>query len=677
MWTKCTKGGGSIMKLISCYVSSFGKLKDFSYDFNDNLNVIKQDNGWGKSTFAYFIKSIFYGLNGSNKKSVSDNERIKFKPWNSTEKFGGYVIFESKGKNFKLERFFGNKESEDTVVLTDLVTGVSFLDEKEVWGNRIFQIDEEGFLSTTYFSEQDFKAKSNTSLTQKFNNISEVDDGENFDKAIKEISEKAKSYKYSGNRGIIPSLKGQISELDETIERTKSLEKTTVKIKDEIKILENKINEKSNEINVLGEKVKIEGRQEAIKLKKERFESLRKQKEEVQKEIENIDNIFNGKTPDETTLGVLKECVTEMQENERWERFYEDDILAYEESKTQTKNKRKPVFMVGLISLFALLTSGIISLFFDITLSIIIFAIWAIVFIFCVFFITKKPLSNFDNNNVTNDKKAKLLERKKIKETYLIKISSFLSDYNLNKELSLQESVAQISDLINKHQFYIKSLKNIDAELEKIKYDRDLLDVLPETAQISSIPLLEKAQQEFRILSNEISEKRSALTKYLSQSEKLLDYISEKDRLKEELKKSENHLFVLTQALHHLSRADENLKIKYRAPLEQSLNRYLKLISNNESLSLNVDIDLNVTVTERDGTKVSDFYSKGTQNLFEICKRFALTDILFNDEKPFIILDDPFYNLDECKVQASLNLIKELSKEYQIIYCTCHSSRVC
>ena len=59
------------MKLIKCYVSSFGKLKDFTFDFTDGLNTIKEDNGWGKTTLATFIKSMFYGLNG-NKRSIDD-----------------------------------------------------------------------------------------------------------------------------------------------------------------------------------------------------------------------------------------------------------------------------------------------------------------------------------------------------------------------------------------------------------------------------------------------------------------------------------------------------------------------------------------------------------------------------------------------------------------------------
>ena len=81
------------MKLISCYISSFGKLKDFSYSFDSGLNTINQENGWGKSTFATFIKCMFYGIN-SGKRSISENERIKFKPWNSTERFGGNIVFE-------------------------------------------------------------------------------------------------------------------------------------------------------------------------------------------------------------------------------------------------------------------------------------------------------------------------------------------------------------------------------------------------------------------------------------------------------------------------------------------------------------------------------------------------------------------------------------------------------
>ncbi len=206
------------MKLIKCKVASFGKLKNFEYDFSDGLNTIKEDNGWGKSTLGVFIKSMFYGLD-EGKRSIAENERLKYKPWNSTETFGGSIEFERGGVIYRLERFFGNKKTEDSVRLFDARTGKEF-SQTENLGGRIFQIDEEGFISTVFVSQKDFEAKSNTSLTAKFNEISETEDSEAFDKAVAKLEAKAKSYKYSGNRGIIPELKSEQFALDDKIRKS-------------------------------------------------------------------------------------------------------------------------------------------------------------------------------------------------------------------------------------------------------------------------------------------------------------------------------------------------------------------------------------------------------------------------------------------------------------------------
>ena len=37
------------MKLISCHIENFGKLRNFDYDFSSGLSEILQENGWGKS----------------------------------------------------------------------------------------------------------------------------------------------------------------------------------------------------------------------------------------------------------------------------------------------------------------------------------------------------------------------------------------------------------------------------------------------------------------------------------------------------------------------------------------------------------------------------------------------------------------------------------------------------
>ena len=69
------------MKLIRLYIAGFGNLQDYSYDFNEGINKICAPNGWGKSTFASFICSMFYGLGDTRARSVAENPRKRYMPF--------------------------------------------------------------------------------------------------------------------------------------------------------------------------------------------------------------------------------------------------------------------------------------------------------------------------------------------------------------------------------------------------------------------------------------------------------------------------------------------------------------------------------------------------------------------------------------------------------------------
>jgi uncharacterized protein YhaN len=51
--------------------------------------------------------------------------------------------------------------------------------------------------------------------------------------------------------------------------------------------------------------------------------------------------------------------------------------------------------------------------------------------------------------------------------------------------------------------------------------------------------------------------------------------------------------------------------------------------------------------------------------------RLAYVDIIFGDNKPVLIFDDPFVNLDDDRLQANLDLMRRVSEKYQVIYFTC------
>ena len=59
-----------------------------------------------------------------------------------------------------------------------------------------------------------------------------------------------------------------------------------------------------------------------------------------------------------------------------------------------------------------------------------------------------------------------------------------------------------------------------------------------------------------------------------------------------------------------------------------------------------------------------------------LCMRLALIDALFKQEKPFVLLDDPFVNLDDEHTERALEMLKEIAKNKQVVYMVCNSGRI-
>ncbi len=361
------------MRLISCNVTAFGTLKDFSCDFGEGLNTIKQDNGWGKSTLSVFIKAVFYGLANGNKHSLEENERLKYRPWNSTEKFGGSIVFEWKDKEYKLERFFGNKSSEDTVRIFDVDTGKEFPDTENL-GKRIFGIDEEGFSSTVFLAQKDFEAKSNASITAKYNEVCEIQDPEKFNQAVNYLEEKAKTYKSSrGDKGLIADAKREIFAIGGRLDRTARAAETAKKMTEEAEELEKdieKLKEEDKKLRILAETA---GRAEAVAVKKARYQKAEEERKAQLSEIENADKILRGKEVGEEKLQMLRDCISELNsargeksklsaellEAERAEKLRAEKLR--EEKSLADKAPRNGKLSAASIFAIVLLAAGLIA----------------------------------------------------------------------------------------------------------------------------------------------------------------------------------------------------------------------------------------------------------------------------------------------------------------------------
>ena len=128
------------MRLIRCYVENFGKLHQFKLEFDPEITVLHERNGFGKTTLAVFIKSMFYGLSRTQK-SLEKSERKRYYPWQGGV-FGGYLEFEHNEINYRIERTFGITPKQDQFRLFRL-SPFSVSDEyTENIGYEIFGISE-------------------------------------------------------------------------------------------------------------------------------------------------------------------------------------------------------------------------------------------------------------------------------------------------------------------------------------------------------------------------------------------------------------------------------------------------------------------------------------------------------------------------------------------------------
>lgn len=202
------------MKLISCYIENFGGLSGYSLDFNDGLTVIQEDNGFGKTTFAEFLRAMFYGFPRAGK-TLDKNTRKRYAPWQGG-RFGGNLTFEHGGKRYRIERSFGEVPRSDTFALYDADTQRKSTDFSSDIGLELFRLDAESFERSTYMPQLHETGPLTTdSIQAKLSDLVEdTNDINNYDKAIAALRAKRSALQpYRGSGGSIAQAQRNVSAL--------------------------------------------------------------------------------------------------------------------------------------------------------------------------------------------------------------------------------------------------------------------------------------------------------------------------------------------------------------------------------------------------------------------------------------------------------------------------------
>lgn len=216
-----------------------------------------------------------------------------------------------------------------------------------------------------------------------------------------------------------------------------------------------------------------------------------------------------------------------------------------------------------------------------------------------------------------------------------------------------------------------------------------LADYLQENAEIaaddsqeqtlSMAALQEKEAQTQRELDaqedalRQLRQRRDSLRREIEKLPALEDELAELDETRKALQK-QCELADLT--MDYLTRAKDTLANSYVGRVEQGFVRYADALLGEKIGHVMLDRELHLFIDEQGAARDAASFSAGTVDGVMLCMRLALVDALFRKEQPFLLLDDPFVNLDDEATRRALLLLREIAKKRQVVYLTCNTARI-
>ena len=221
------------------------------------------------------------------------------------------------------------------------------------------------------------------------------------------------------------------------------------------------------------------------------------------------------------------------------------------------------------------------------------------------------------------------------------------------------------------------------AECEKnVSYAKSLCESgagdLPEDAGEPEALENEKSALSERVLSltSELTRAESRIEALTESADGIPAAQEELEAHRRELERCRYRLTVITTACEALEKAKENLSVRYLGAIRRNFARYASMLAPELLDGCEIDTAFNISRHEGGITRGIDYYSSGTKDMMNLCKELAVSDALFGNDECFLILDDPFVNLDGKRLSKMREIINGLSEKRQIIYLTCHESRM-
>lgn len=712
------------MKITECYLYNFGRFKNFKLTLKDGLNCISAGNGYGKTTIAAFIRVMLFGMRDTKRSSPLENDRRRYLPW-SGERCSGTLTFFHRGEGYRIERSFGTKVSEDTYKIYSLSTGKEPDEIIESPGEWALGVDDETFERTLFISERNTTVSSDSrGISERLSGADSISTGV-IDSALLVLDEERKTYMKRGGGGEITDLKSEIAALDSEIRDTEEKKRELAATSQRLKEITVKISDTERSLEYCRsdyDRVRLtEIRNTFGRTDKQLRESIDRDRERLRK----IDESFRGRLP---SLSEVEECAsylrksssplsedkkeledffgrrkTTLSEIEEMSRIAEAEESKRTDQKKEKVRSRKGFATTAGIGIFIMLLGGIGA-----------FAFSSYLWLLCALGVIITVTSFFKGRGIgardtdTEGDVARLdafladfplPTSKSRKDACLTVLDKYMrlystSDSNLGADsgrkretvaafikeyaCDTEDKLERMRELILEYHYLTDAVKRKTEELSSLKESFDKSGAYAYRTDQSVEDVLKREGDLKRTLSALEEERRllkSRIELYEGEVERLDGLVSERAMKEDRLKKCEEKLGVILKTKELLTETAELMAAGHLGGTTDAFVSYYAAIDGERSEGLYLNTSFEASRTEYGSSHPAEAYSKGTRDLYEFSVKLAVDDAMFPEEKPVLILDDPFVYLDDAKLDKAKRLLLSLSRERQIIYFTASKSR--
>ena len=535
------------MKIVSIHVQAFGKLSGVNLQLKDGVNVIQNVNGFGKTTMASFIRAMLYGFTYKTVGGVKDNAR--FAPWQGTGRFGGSIVVEHDGETYRIERFFGSTQRQETLTVTNEKTGKPLNLNEMQPGEFFLGLTAESYDRSAYFPQEAVELSSNDNFDSRLANLIE-NGADDYDK----IQDRLRAYKKNlrferGNGGVIYELDCKKRDLLQKQNEAQRAEHRAADIDRYLAQIEQEQRTLKEELSQEIEKAKQQPKPQPLQAQQPQPQQAQSQPQPVAKGYDKLLLYFGIAL---ALVGVVFLALGAAQ--------VITDVVAFGVS-------------AGCLALAALSIAGNLVL-------------------------KRRAKSQSD---------VQQIEQQTEQSTEQVEVAQNSRE---------QDILERLNALAVNYGRLTEERKSLT--FDSVAIEDELLNVANE-----------RAEAQFRY---EVADTVSQL----------------------------------------LAQAKDNLSSSYLPKLTARCSELLAQITDS-NYSVVVDRSFNVKIREQGQTRDMSSFSRGIREVTLLCFRVALSELLYDGQIPFIIIDDAFVNFDENNFARATGLLRKLSAHAQVVYFTCHN----